>query len=126
VRTDPHLPYEPGQSVTVQTDLRPRLWRPTPSRTRRRRTAVLELHVRARDGGPVSGALVRHTPVAPSCARPPLGSWCWTRVDRDLLLVGIGTGMAPLKASVEQVARARDPRRVDFFVGARRPTASTT
>lgn len=121
VRTDPPLPYEPGQSVTVMTDLRPRLWRtysvanaPTPD-------GVLELHVRARDGGPVSGALVRHTSVG-SVLRlgPPLGLMVLDpESDRDLLLVGIGTGMAPLKALVEQVSRLEVPRRVDFFVGAR-------
>ena len=121
LRTDPPLPYEPGQSITVETDLRPRLWRtysvanaPTPD-------GVLELHVRARDGGPVSGALVRHVSVG-SVVRlgPPLGLMVLDpESDRDLLLVGIGTGIAPLKALVEQVARLDVPRRVDLFVGAR-------
>jgi NAD(P)H-flavin reductase len=39
--------------------------------------------------------------------------------DRDLLLVGGGTGWAPLKALVDQVARQGPPRRVDLFLGAR-------
>jgi NAD(P)H-flavin reductase len=121
VRTRPPLPYEPGQAVTVQTDLRPRLWRTYSVANAPTEDGVLELHVRARDGGPVSGALVRHTPVG-SVLRlgPPLGLMVLDpESDRDLLLVGIGTGMAPLKALVEQVARLEIPRRVDFFVGAR-------
>ncbi len=121
VRTDPPLPYEPGQSVTVQTDLRPRLWRTYSVANAPTADGVLELHVRARDGGPVSGALVRHTSVG-SVLRlgPPLGLMVLDpESDRDILLVGIGTGMAPLKALVEQVARLEVPRRVDFFVGAR-------
>jgi NAD(P)H-flavin reductase/hemoglobin-like flavoprotein len=121
VRTDPPLPYEPGQSVTVQTDLRPRLWRTYSVANAPTGDGVLELHVRARDGGPVSGALVRHTSVG-SVLRlgPPLGLMVLDpESDRDLLLVGIGTGMAPLKALVQQVARLEIPRRVDFFVGAR-------
>jgi NAD(P)H-flavin reductase len=115
------LPYEPGQSVTVQTDLRPRLWRTYSIANAPTGDGVLELHVRARDGGPVSGALVRHTSVG-SVLRlgPPLGLMVLDpESDRDLLLVGIGTGMAPLKALVQQVARLEIPRRVDFFVGAR-------
>jgi NAD(P)H-flavin reductase len=121
VRTRPPLPYEPGQSVTVMTDLRPRLWRTYSVANAPTEDGVLELHVRARDGGPVSGALVRHTTVG-SVLRlgPPLGLMVLDpESDRDLLLVGIGTGMAPLKALVEQVARLEIPRRVDFFVGAR-------
>ena len=121
VRTAPPLPYEPGQSITVQTDLRPRLWRTYSVANAPTGDGVLELHVRARDGGPVSGALVRHTPVG-SVLRlgPPLGLMVLDpESDRDLLLVGIGTGMAPLKALVAQVSRLEVPRRVDFFVGAR-------
>jgi NAD(P)H-flavin reductase/hemoglobin-like flavoprotein len=121
LRTDPPLPYEPGQSVTVQTDLRPRLWRTYSVANAPSGDGVLELHVRARDGGPVSGALVRHTTVG-SVLRlgPPLGLMVLDpESDRDLLMVGIGTGMAPLKALVEQVSRLEMPRRVDLFVGAR-------
>jgi NAD(P)H-flavin reductase len=39
--------------------------------------------------------------------------------DRDLLMVGIGTGLAPLKGLVQQVARLDVRRRVDLFVVAR-------
>ena len=121
VRTDPPLPYEPGQSVTVETDLRPRLWRTYSVANAPTGDGVLELHVRARDGGPVSGALVRHTGIG-SVVRlgPALGLMVLDPdSDRDLLMVGIGTGIAPLKALVEQVGHLDVPRRVDFFVGAR-------
>jgi NAD(P)H-flavin reductase/hemoglobin-like flavoprotein len=121
VRTDPALPYSPGQSVTVHTDLRPRLWRTYSVANAPTGDGVLELHVRARDGGPVSGALVRHTSVG-SVLRlgPALGLMVLDpSSDRDLLLVGIGTGLAPLKALVQQVAGLDIPRRVDLFVGAR-------
>jgi NAD(P)H-flavin reductase len=42
-----------------------------------------------------------------------------TESDRDLLLVGGGTGWAPLKAMIDQVARQGPARRVDLFLGAR-------
>ena len=51
---------------------------------------------------------------------PPIGHFALdTESDRDLLLVGGGTGWAPLKALVDQVARQGPPRRVDLFLGAR-------
>ena len=55
----------------------------------------------ALEGGPVSSALVRQAGVG------------------DLLLVAGGTGLAPLKALIDQVARQGPQRRVDLFVGAR-------
>jgi NAD(P)H-flavin reductase/hemoglobin-like flavoprotein len=120
LKTDPPLEYEPGQSVTVQTDLRPRLWRTYSVANAPTGDGVLELHVRARDGGPVSGALSRHVTVGSTVRLgPPLGLMVLDpESDRDLLLVGIGTGVAPLKALVEQVSRLEVPRRADLFVGA--------
>ena len=121
LRTDPALRYAAGQSVTVQTDLRPRLWRTYSVANAPTADGILELHVRARDGGPVSGALVRHVGVG-SILRlgPPVGLMVLDPdSDRDLLLVGGGTGMAPLKAIVEQVVSSDVPRRVDLVVGAR-------
>ena len=121
VRTDPPLQYAPGQAVTVQTDLRPRLWRTYSVANAPTADGVLELHVRARDGGPVSGALVRHVQVG-SVVRlgPPVGVLVLDPAsDRDLLLVGTGTGIAPLKAILEHVVALDVPRRVDLFVGAR-------
>jgi NAD(P)H-flavin reductase len=40
--------------------------------------------------------------------------------ERDILMVAGGTGLAPVKAIVEQVAEFRDPPRVHLFFGARR------
>ena len=121
VRPREPLEYLPGQSVSVETDLRPRLWRYYTPANARRSDGVLELHVEARDGGPVSTALVRL--VSPGDVLrlgPPIGQFALdTTSDRDLLLVAGGTGLAPLKAIVDQVARQGPPRRVDLFVGAR-------
>ena len=51
---------------------------------------------------------------------PPMGDMVLDpESDRDLLLVAGGTGLAPLKALVDQVAREGPARRVDLFVGAR-------
>ncbi|MEU2350962.1 globin domain-containing protein [Modestobacter sp. NPDC049651] len=119
--TEQPLEYAPGQSLSVETDLRPKLWRwyspanaPRPDRT-------VELHVKARDGGPVSTALVRGLAVGDVVRLgPPVGG---LRLDpdsdRDLLLVAGGTGLAPVKAIVDQVARQGPARRVDLYLGVR-------
>jgi NAD(P)H-flavin reductase/hemoglobin-like flavoprotein len=121
IRTKEPLEYAPGQAVSVETDLRPRLWRWYSPANAPRPDGVFELHVKARDGGPVSTALVRLAQVGDALRLgPPVGHLALdTDSDRDLLLVAGGTGLAPLKALVDQVARQGPPRRVDLFVGVR-------
>ncbi len=121
VRPEAPLPYVPGQSLSLETDLRPRLWRYYSPANAPRDDGSIELHVQARDGGPVSSALVRLAGVGDLLRLgPPLGSLALDEgSDRDLLLVAGGMGLAPLKALVDQVARQGPQRRVDLFVGAR-------
>ncbi|MGY1856978.1 globin domain-containing protein [Modestobacter sp. SYSU DS0290] len=115
------LDHLPGQAVSVESDLRPRLWRWYSPANAPRPDGSLELHVKARAGGPVSTALVRSARVGEVVRLgPPVGQLTLdTDSDRDLLLVAGGTGLAPLKAIVDQVARSGPARRVDLFVGAR-------
>jgi NAD(P)H-flavin reductase/hemoglobin-like flavoprotein len=113
--------YLPGQSVSLESDLRPRLWRYYSPANAPRPDGLLEIHVKARDGGPVSSALVRRVGVGDVLRLgPPLGHLTLhPESDRDLLLVAGGMGLAPLKAMVDQVARQGPARRVDLFVGFR-------
>ena len=113
--------YLPGQSVSLETDLRPRLWRYYSPANAPRPDGLLEIHVKARDGGPVSSALVRRVGVGDVLRLgPPMGHLVLPEgSDRDLLLVAGGMGLAPLKALVDQVARHGPARRVDLFVGFR-------
>jgi NAD(P)H-flavin reductase/hemoglobin-like flavoprotein len=113
--------YQPGQSISLETDLRPKLWRYYSPANAPRPDGTMELHVKARDGGPVSSALVRQLVVGDVLRLgPPLGHLGLDRdSDRDLLLVAGGMGLAPLKALIDQVARFGPKRRVDLFVGAR-------
>jgi NAD(P)H-flavin reductase len=116
-----HYPFQAGQSVSLETDLRPRLWRYYSPANAPREDGALELHVKARDGGPVSTALVRLVGIGDRLRLgPPMGHLALDEdSDRDLLLVAGGTGLAPMKALLDQVARTGPARRVDLFVGAR-------
>jgi NAD(P)H-flavin reductase/hemoglobin-like flavoprotein len=121
VRPREPLDFVPGASISVETEVRPRLWRYYSPANAPRTDGVLELHVEARDGGPVSTALVRLVGKGDVLRLgPPIGQFSLdTESDRDLLLVGGGTGWAPLKALIDQVARHGPPRRVDLYLGAR-------
>jgi NAD(P)H-flavin reductase len=121
VRPEPEFPFEAGQSISLETDLRPKLWRYYSPASAPREDGLIELHVRAYDGGPVSTALVRRVGQGDVLRLgPPIGHISFdAESDRDLLLVAGGTGLAPLKAVVDQVARYGPPRRVDLFVGSR-------
>jgi NAD(P)H-flavin reductase/hemoglobin-like flavoprotein len=113
--------YAAGQSVSLETDLRPKLWRYYSPANAPRPDGLMEIHVKARDGGPVSSALVRRVGVGDVLRLgPPVGHLVLNDdSDRDLLLVAGGLGLAPLKALVDSVARKGPPRRVDLFAGFR-------
>ncbi len=127
LRLQPRVPldYLPGQSITLEMDLRPRLWRFFSLATAPRPDGVLEIHVQARDGGPVSSALVRQVAIGDVVRLgPPEGEMVLdTGSDRDLLMVAGDTGVALMKALIDQVARDGPARRVDLFVGARTEAA---
>ncbi|WP_433231443.1 FAD-binding oxidoreductase [Micromonospora sp. CA-248260] len=109
--------YRPGQAVPVRTPRHPGQWRWFSPANAPRPDGTIELHVRAT--GTVSASLVDEV-------RPgellhlglPRDTGLHLR-DGDLLLVAGGTGLAPLRALVEQVAAAPDGRRVTLIVAAR-------
>jgi NAD(P)H-flavin reductase/hemoglobin-like flavoprotein len=120
----PHyrLPFVPGQSVAVQCHLRPRQWRYLSPANAPRPDGTIDLHVRHVPGGHVSAAIVQALRVGDVLR---LGSAVGKRLtltagdQADLLLIAGGTGLAPLKALVEQVAAEGGRRRVHLYLGAR-------
>jgi NAD(P)H-flavin reductase/hemoglobin-like flavoprotein len=143
IRPDRPYPYRPGQYLTLQVTRWPRVWRAYSIANAPRSSGLLDLHVRVVPGGMVSTALVRHAAVGdtvllgpargqmtlPGRARPgPVRPSREAHGDpgRDLLCVAGGTGLAPIKAIIEEVALGRldrtagQPRRITLFAGARR------
>lgn len=98
--------FQPGQSVSMQIPQRPRLWRYFSPANAPRPDGSLDLHVQQVDGGQVSTAVVRSVKVGDTVK---LGAPVGERLTRlpddptDLLMVAGGTGLAPLRAVLEQV-----------------------
>ena len=117
------LPYEPGQHVTVQTPRWPKVWRPYSVACRPREDGQMTFHVKAVPGGWVSNALVYNAePGTELILGPALGTMTLRRAGgRDLLCVAGGTGLAPIKAIIEQAIRQSTglPRNIHLFYGAR-------
>ncbi|WP_433129919.1 FAD-binding oxidoreductase [Micromonospora sp. CA-240977] len=122
VRPWRRLPFQPGQAVPVCTPRLPGRWRWLSPANAPRADGTIELHVRAVPAGTVSHHLVHEVRPSEQLWLGPPGDTGLTldpaRTD-DVLLVAGGTGLAPLRALVEQVAAAPDGRRVTLVVGAR-------
>ena len=102
------LAYVPGQSLSMEIPQRPRMWRYFSPANAPRKDGSIDLHVQQIDGGQVSAPLVRSLKVGESVKLgAPVGDRL-TRKDNDptdLLMVAGGTGLAPLRAVLEQIDR---------------------
>jgi len=122
------FPYLPGQSVSMEIPQRPREWRYFSPANAPRDDGSIDLHVQQVDGGQVSTAAVRSLEVGNTVK---LGAPVGERLTRragdptDLLMVAGGTGLAPLRAVVEQIdqewQRSRTVPRVHLLHGVRMP-----
>ncbi|HKS45920.1 MAG TPA: globin domain-containing protein [Amycolatopsis sp.] len=120
LRLDRPMPYAPGQSVSVETPLRPRVWRYYSPANPARDDGMIELHVRLVDGGTVSSALVQAVGTGDVLrVGPPVGSRLTLSHSQDVVLLCCGTGFAPFKALLGQIAQEGARRRAHLFLGAR-------
>ncbi|WP_340686177.1 globin domain-containing protein [Amycolatopsis coloradensis] len=121
VRVQPEfpVPYQPGQYMSVEVPQRPRLWRYLSPANAPREDGGIEFHVRAVDGGWVSRAIVSHTqPGDVWRLGPPLGRLSIDRTDgRDVLMIAGGTGIAPLRAILDDLAQWGENPKVQLFYG---------
>ncbi|WP_161789826.1 globin domain-containing protein [Streptacidiphilus neutrinimicus] len=128
LRTDHPYPYRAGQYVGIEVPWWPRVWRsyslasPSAVPARPGADGLLRLHVKAVPAGWVSNALVhRAQPGDVVRLGPPQGRMVVDPLERDpLLLVGGGTGIAPLLAIVEELALSGARRTVELHYGVRR------
>ncbi|MER7790252.1 globin domain-containing protein [Streptomyces sp. NPDC097640] len=121
VRPDQPYPFLAGQYTSLETPWWPRVWRHYSFASAPRADGLLSFHVKAVPAGWVSSALVhRARPGDVIRLGPPAGSMVIDHSrDNGLLCLGGGTGIAPIKALVEDVAEHGRNRPVEVFYGAR-------
>ncbi|MEU9980372.1 globin domain-containing protein [Streptomyces sp. NPDC050856] len=121
VRPDQPYPFLAGQYTSLETPWWPRIWRHYSFASAPRSDGLLSFHVKAVPAGWVSNALVHHArPGDVLRLGPPAGSMTVDHTtDNGLLCLGGGTGIAPIKALVEDVAEHGARRPVEVFYGAR-------
>ncbi|MGV9242262.1 globin domain-containing protein [Streptomyces sp. NPDC003710] len=121
VRPDQPYPFLAGQYAGVETPWWPRVWRHYSFASAPRPDGLLTFHVKAVPAGWVSNALVhRARPGDIIRLGPPAGTMTVDHTtDSGLLCLGGGTGIAPIKALVEDVVEHGERRLVEVFYGAR-------
>lgn len=114
------LPFVPGQSVAVESEDCPRTWRFYSMANAPREDGSLDFHVRMIDGGALSSALVRRArPGSRLRLGPAVGTLALHgQSDEGVVMAAGSTGLAPLKALIEQVSAWREPPQVHLFFGA--------
>lgn len=125
----PHapFPYLPGQYVSVSSERVPRIWRTYSLGNAPRPDGTLDLHVSRIEQGRLSTALVRE-------ARPGEmlrlgaagGQLTFRRADRPVSLIAAGTGWAPIRAMLEELAGQPPIRTYGSSSSPGTPPTSTT
>ncbi|WP_236073088.1 globin domain-containing protein [Streptomyces tardus] len=121
LRTDQPYAFRAGQYTSIETPWWPRVWRHYSFAGAPRSDGLITLHVKAVPAGWVSGALVnRAQPGDVVRLGGPAGTMTVNhRSENGLLCLGGGTGIAPIKAMIEEVAEYGRRRLFDVFYGAR-------
>lgn len=121
VQVDYPVPYRAGQYVSVEVPQRPRLWRYLTPASAPRADGVIEFHVRAVDDGWVSRAIVGHTQLGDVWRLgPPMGRLSISRRNtRDVVMIAGGTGVAPMRSMLDEMAQYGENPKVNLFFGGR-------
>lgn len=118
----PHapFPYLPGQYTSVSSPRVPRVWRTYSLGNAPRPDGTLDLHVSLIERGRLSTPLVRDVePGERLRLGAAAGRLTFRRTDRPASLIAAGTGWAPVRAVLEDLARHPPDQDVRLFVVAR-------
>ncbi|MEU7630329.1 FAD-binding oxidoreductase [Nocardia sp. NPDC049220] len=123
LQLDQLMRYAAGQYVSVQIPSRPRMWRYLSPAIPANTNGEIEFHIRGVLGGWVSSAIVGQTAVGDRwLLGSPLGGLGIPRnAKRKMLMIGCGTGLAPLRAQLMAMALRRINPKVHLFVGGHHP-----
>ncbi|MFI5781073.1 globin domain-containing protein [Nocardia sp. NPDC051570] len=123
LRLDQPMQYAAGQYMSVQIPARPRMWRYLSPAIPANPHCEVEFHIRGVSGGWVSPAMIGHTRVGDQwLLGSPLGGLGVPRnTRRKMLMIGCGTGIAPLRAQLMAMTQRRSNPKVRLFVGGHHP-----
>lgn len=123
LQLDQPMAYAAGQYLSVQIPARPRMWRYLSPAIPSNPQGEIEFHIRSVSGGWVSPAMVSRTVVGDQwLLGAPMGGLGVPRnTRRKMLMVGCGTGIAPLRAQLLAMSRRRSNPKVHLFVGGHHP-----
>ncbi|MBF6214956.1 oxidoreductase [Nocardia puris] len=116
------VPFVAGQSVEIRTQRHPGVRRRLSPALPPSLDGKLEFHVRAVPGGWLSGSLVADTEAGEEwLISAPQGSFAVDPEGGEVVMIAGGTGLAPLRAQILELARLAEPPRTYLFVGGRYP-----
>lgn len=122
LQADGPVEYFAGQYLSVSFPQYPGTWRYLSPALPPGPEGFLEFHVKSIDGGRVSRSIVTGTrPGDQWIVATPHGEMEVPLDGRDVLMIAGGTGLAPLRALILQLAQRGDAPRVHLFVGTRYP-----
>lgn len=114
----PPLPYEAGGNLAVALPFAPTQWRRLAPALPPNPQGLLEFHVRAVPGGSLSRRIVDGTETGQIWTmRDPQRSLYVDSTGRDVVLIAQGTGLAPMRAIIYELATWQTPPRTFLFVG---------
>ncbi|MFT4127657.1 MAG: FAD-binding oxidoreductase [Gordonia sp. (in: high G+C Gram-positive bacteria)] len=118
---DAPLRFHTGQYLETQIPQWPRIWRNLSPAIPPNPHGELEFHVRSVSGGTVSTAIVGQTRIGDIWTFGQSHGTLHVDRDRDVLMVAGGTGLAPLRALLLEMARRADSPATHIFYGTRYP-----
>ncbi|RMI28721.1 FAD-binding oxidoreductase [Nocardia stercoris] len=123
LQSESPIPYQAGQYVPVSIPQRPNMWRYLSPAIPTNPYGEIEFHIRKVRSGWVSPAMINEVQVGDEWKiAGPLGGLHVDRESgRDVLLIGSGTGVAPLRCELIDLAKRGVNPRVHFFIGGRYP-----
>lgn len=116
------LEYRAGQYLSIESpEHHPRVWRTYSMANAPRANGTMDFHVRALGAGWLSGALVRRAKVGDLVRlAAPMGTMVLDRRStRDIVFLAGGTGLAPIRALLDELTSFNRTRWVHLFFGAR-------
>lgn len=116
------IPFAAGQSLDVTVPQNARLSRRYSPALPPSLDGKLEFHVRAVPAGWVSGSIVNESrPGDIWQLRDPSGNLKVDDSGRDVVMIAGGTGLAPMRSLILDLAQREAPPQVTLFVGGRSP-----